>query len=457
MKKILTIALALCLIFAMVACGGGGGSSNAPASNAPASNAPASNAPASNAPSGGGSSEPASNDSGLPVPAKIGYFDRDFDYTQYPTYKVGFISMMNDNLTLEQDTCYAEWAKKFNINYTPLYAVTSSSMDDFLSTLQTYCDQGFDALLLAPDSTAYNRVVEVCAENDIWWFSHLSAARDYTGNERLMAPMSGYDQRVMGQDAAYKLLEWKEEAFPDVAWDDVAYICCTWSIAPEVHLRSYEQERIWSENNPAFGDWSEQMTENPKNFFIADAASGNSDQATIQNLVTQIVSSNAPFKVYLISGCIDFWAIGAANAIENLGLNDISCVVSAGGSNMREYCDAGIVNAWRYAYYGPSATFTEFPMAALWAYCAGLATPETIWPEWVDPNDKGDVKDENGNVTEEHNFAKMDISSYWMSHDNYQELVEWADLYLFGDGDGLYDYPKVTDISLYNPYGTPRN
>ena len=447
MKKILTIALALCLIFAMVACGGGGGSSNTPASNAPASNSP----------SGGGSSAaPAeSSDNGAAVPSKIGYFDRDFDYTQYPKYKVGFISLLNDNLTLEQDTCYQEWAKKFNINYTPLFAVTSQSMDDFLSTLQTYCDQGYEALLLQPSATAYNRVVEVCEENQIWWFSHLSAARDYASSERLMAPMSGYDQRIMGQDAAYKLLEWKEETYPDVAWDDVAYICCTWSIAPEVHLRSYEQERIWSENNPAFGEWSEQMTVNPKNFFLCDAASGNSDQATIQNLVTQTISANPNYKVYLCSGCIDYWAIGAANAIENLGLNDISCVVSAGGSNMREYLDAGIHNAWRFAYYGPSATFTEFPMAALWAYCAGLATPETIWPEWVDPNDKGDVKDENGNVKEEHNFAKMSLTSYWMSADNYQDLVEWADYYLFGDGDGLYDYPKVNDITLFDPYGTP--
>lgn len=390
------------------------------------------------------------NDTGPAVP---GYFDAEYDYASGESYKVGYLSMQNDFLTMEFDTAFGMWAPRLNIDYTNLWCPVSGSIDEFLSGITTYADQGYDGLLLTPDSTVYNRVIEVCEENEMPFFPVLGQARDYTGDGRLLAPGSGYDASDLGKAGFEQLIKWKEETYPETKWDKVGFISITWSIAPEVHQRTNIHEQMWAEMFPEFGTYDEQMSVNPKHFFIADAASGNADQTTCQNLVTQIISSNSEYEVWLIAAAVDYYAMGANAAIENLGIVDSSCVIAIGGGALREQFDNGIENAWRYAYCGPAGPFTEVPINALYAFMAGYATQETIYSEWVDPNDKGDIFDENGKLVEEHNYAKVLLKSTWIDIDNYKEYHEWSDYYSFGEGDGLFNYDvTVTDRDLYSAY-----
>ena len=86
----------------------------------------------------------------------------------------------------------------------------------------------------------------------------------------------------------------------------------------------------------------------------------------------------------------------------------------------------------------------------LWAFMSGQATPDTIYPEWVDVNDKGDVIDENGNVVEEHFIPKVLLPVQVITKDNYKQYLEWSDLYAYGPGEkGDYDYEPVTDINMF--------
>lgn len=446
MKKYLAILLALCLVFSLVACGADkGDTAKTDTKTETKTEEKKSDAPKA-------ADDGAAEDTGLPQPARLGYFDVNFDYNTHPTYKVGFISTMNDFLTLEFDASYAVWASRMNINYTNLYC-TGSNFDDFLSTVQTYCDQGYDGLLLTPDSTAYARIVEVCDDNEMPFFACLGAARDYTGDGRLYRPSSGYEAHDIGAANYKQLVQWKEENYPDVDWNDVGYIVMTWSIAPEIQVRSNVQEEMWAADHPEFGEYNELLNENPKNFWQADSASGNADTQTCQNLTTQICSANPQIKVWLISGCVDTYAMGCDAAIQNLGLVDQTCITCTGGAALREQWDNGVQSAWRYAYSGAVGIFTEIPMNCLWAYMAGFATPDTIYPEWVDMKDKGDKFDKDGNLVEEHFYAKVLLASEFVGFDDYQNYLEWGDLYQFGEGvEGTYHYEPVHDLDAYYPY-----
>jgi hypothetical protein len=56
----------------------------------------------------------------------------------------------------------------------------------------------------------------------------------------------------------------------------------------------------------------------------------------------------------------------------------------------------------------------------------GEATPETIWPDWNDPNDDSD-------------YAKLLLNSFAIYKDNYTEYLEFVDSYT-GLNTFNYDY-----------------
>jgi hypothetical protein len=79
-----------------------------------------------------------------------------------------------------------------NINYTGMWAPAANSADEYLSGIQTYVDQGYDGLLLDPDSALYPRIVEIMADNpDVKWMSCMGQARQLFGRQRLYGPERG--------------------------------------------------------------------------------------------------------------------------------------------------------------------------------------------------------------------------------------------------------------------------
>jgi hypothetical protein len=82
---------------------------------------------------------------------------------------------------------------------------------------------------------------------------------------------------------------------------------------------------------------------------------------------------------------------------------------------------------------------------------SGQATAETLWPDWINKHDKGDIVDASGKVVEEHNYASLRVPGQWIDKDNYKSYLEWTDLYTYGpDSDGDYKYDKVTDLNLFS-------
>ncbi|MDR2665011.1 MAG: hypothetical protein LBC21_01890 [Oscillospiraceae bacterium] len=451
MKRILAISLAFLMALSFAACKGDGeqdtSSGGSPSTGAESpSQSGGGQEPAPPADEGTDSA-PAGADSGY---TDIGFFDPNYDYSQHKTFKVAYISNSNDFLTLEFDAAYKDWAPRMNINYTGLWA-SSAGNDEYLSGLQLYCEQDYDGLLLQPDLSIYSRIVEILDEANMPWISGIGQARTDNGAGALLHPSVGFSDLDVGYKLMQYCLDWKDANYPDVPWDNVGVIAIDMGVSVEIMRRTFGTEMKWVEKHPEMGEANESRETNPKNFWICDTAMGTFDQVTAQNMTTQVVTANPSIEVWLVPAAVDFYAMGAAQALENIGLADKSVIVCNGGSQLPLQLDSGKETAWRSALFTPQTMYSEPMIAQLWAYMAGLATPETIYPEWIKWDDKGDIFDDAGNLVEEHNYSQVLIPSFWIDKDNYKSYLEWTDLYGYGPGvEGHYSYEPVTDLSLYS-------
>ena len=456
MKKILALILALCmLVVVLAACGGD--STDTPAS--------------------GGTEPPA-----IGWPKTAGLYDADYDYSQHKTFRVAYLLTHASPMFENNHRQFVNWAPRLNIDYTGMWAPTvPNSADEYLTGLETYLSQGYDGIITDIDPVLAPRVRELCAEYGVPWIQMVAQGRDYSepymmGSEAVVGPLQnlnvGFNSINVGQDLLEKCVEWKNEAHPDVSWDEVGVIAVSYSIVPTLNERMLGAKMKWCELFPQFGTYSPSATDFPKNFWYADGAVGGMDAQTSQNLVTQIVSNEPQIKVWLIPCAFDDYAMGAANAAHNLGINDITCVVSNGGVQMAAQYDAGVDGAWRFSQASNGGIYVNFIMNALWAQMAGQATSEELYPEWVSLWDKGDYFEYTGAtdpvfghpivafgadgkpVTKQvHNFASVLLPNFWIGKDNYQQFFAWSDFYSYGADTSLYmypQYPAVTDINLFS-------
>ncbi|MDR1589735.1 MAG: hypothetical protein LBS51_06025 [Oscillospiraceae bacterium] len=452
MKRILAVTLAVimaALLFAACQDGGQSSPSGSPSSGGESPSPSASGGGQEPAPPAGGGEDntPAAGGSGY---AEIGFFDPNYDYSQHKTFKVAYVSNSNDFLTLEFDAAYKDWAPRMNINYTGLWASTSGNNDEYLSGLQLHCEQDYDGLLLQPDLSIYSRIVEILDDAGMPWISGIGQARADNGAGALLHPSVGFSDLDVGYKLMQYCLDWKDANYPDVSWDKVGVIAIDMGVSVEIMRRTFGTELKWVEKHPEMGEANESREINPKNYWICDTAMGTFDQVTAQNMTTQVVTGNPGIEVWLVPAAVDFYAMGAAQALENLGLAEKSEIVCNGGSQLPLQLDSGKETAWRSALFTPQTMYSEPMIAQLWAFMAGLATAETIYPEWIKWDDKGDVFDDAGNLVEEHNYAQVLIPSFWIDKDNYKSYLEWTDLYGYGsEVEGHYSYEPVTDLSLY--------
>ncbi|MDR0861372.1 MAG: substrate-binding domain-containing protein [Oscillospiraceae bacterium] len=461
MKRILAMMLVIIMALALFACGGTGGDTGS-------------------GDSGGGNNGPAvaseaPKDDTKEWPEAAGFFDATYDYSKAKKFKVGYLVSASSFLYDEFDKAFVDWAARMNINYTGMWAPAAASVDEYMSGIETFVDQGYDGFLLDADVTLYPQVSALCDSLGIPWISCMGQAREAEqymfGNQRiagrLLSPNAGFNNTQFGVDMVDKLVEWKEEAWPDVPWEKVGVISIDFSFSPQLHERTDGAEIRWAEIS-GLGEYNPDSTINPPNFFIADTISGTLDQVTAQNLVVQILSNPGDVEIWLVAGAIDDFAMGAANAAENLGITDKVCSVCIGGSSLPPQWDVGTFTSWRYAEFTAQSVYAEPLIAALWSMMAGQATREELWPEWVKIWDKGDVyqlTDElfppfnlpgvklEGGVpvtSETHSYATLLLPTQWLDKDTYQVYLEWTDLYAYGDGaEGHYKYDKVSDLDLF--------
>jgi ABC-type sugar transport system substrate-binding protein len=426
-------------------------------------------------------------------PDEPGFFDPTYDYSvkgaefakDGEKLQIGYIVSAANFLYDEFDRAFRSWASRMNIEYTGMYVPTGASIDEILSTIETYAAQGYDGVLLDVDSNSYLTVSEKCDSVGLPWISCMSQPRnagatyaygDTFVNGELLGSSAGFDNYQVGRWMIDKLESWRLENYPDVPLDRVKVIATDFSLAAPLHERVLGAEMAWADIHPEFGAYNPSNQSNPSNFIITDLAG--IDQASAQTGVTQMLTEHASTTdVWLIYGLFDDLAIGSANAIEAQGFDDNACVVTFGGSSLIEQWDSGIESSARYAMFTAQTIMAEPLINALWAYITEWKTPETIWPDWTVVWDKGDVfelsaeddlnplyqarkvvagPDGKPVVLKESNYAYLRLLPEWIDVTNYKLYTEWTDLYAYGpDASGLYGYEPVTDLDMYESRATP--
>jgi len=426
MKKNLATILAVLMLITLFACGNNGSSdatttptaASTPTPETAATEEPASATTGKAAPTPGAENQstPATPDSTQEGTApsgdyldEIGFYNPDFDYDSGTRYKVQYMSQTTGILYETNNNIYKQWAKQMNMEYGDMWN-SNGDMELFINNISTFAAQGVNGFLFDPDITYYSRIAEVCDELGVAWMPCMGDPRDMTQDAMpLLHPYTGFDHYQLGEQQAEKLLDYKNSEWPDVPLDEVGFIALDFSAAPPIHNRVLGAKAVWEANGG-----------NSDNFMVADTVTGNMDMDTAYQQVNALVSTNSQFTHWLVCGEADDLASGAASAIENLGLDNVSCIVCVGGPGLYAQWDAGIQNSWKFVLATGEQLFGEPTMGALYAFMAGLATPDTIWPSWLDINDHGG---------EGHSYAKLLLPTFWCTFDNYQAYLEWSDTY----------------------------
>lgn len=426
MKKVLAIILALVLVFTLVACTTDTKSDpDTQSSNSGTTDADVSNSVAP--PEGDASSPyPNANEDGTINLDTIAHFDRNYDYTQNEVIKVAYLAQDGGPLYQQSADAYEHWAPLYNMEWAGFIS-TNGDADLYMTSLQNLLDQGVTAFILDPDNTIFPAVVDLLSDYpDVEWMSQMSAPRDGTDGDgvpiggNMVHPYVGFDNYDAGKQVTKGLIEWKEETYPDVPWEDIAFLSFDFSLSPPLHDRVIASEDLWLETTGSLD-----------NFFTADTASTGINLQGGLDAAGPIISTNTDYKYWLVNGLLDDFAMAAASILDQQGLTENSCVITFGGSALQMQWDEGQQDSFRYALFTAQNLYAEPIIGAVYAYLHGWATPNTIWPSWIKWDDHG---------LGENTYPQLRLPTVWLEYETYKNYLEWTDMYTFADA-----YPYSQD------------
>jgi serine/threonine protein kinase len=348
---------------------------------------------------------------------EVGFYDPNYNYSANPRYKVAYIGSLSF-IYNTFDAAFACWATLSNVDYTG----SCPDNDVFIDQIIVFAEQGYDGALIDADMFLYPRIAEICAEINLPWMSVTTQPvkwnDDYVSGE-MLHPYIGFDQRAIGTETAKKLVEYKNYVWPDATPQNTALLCLDFGIAFALHERALGAAEYWtSQGYPEGG------------VIIADPENINLSAA--YTLTAQTVSGHSEYKYWLVCAVLDDFALGAAQAFDDSGLTDNACVASVLSDGITLYAqwDSGVQSAWRFAYTIPYTIYSEPIFFALYSFMSGQATPDTIWPSWVNYGDP-----QYGTT-----YAQLLLPTYCMEYDSYKKVLAWSDIY---SGANIYYYDKT--------------
>lgn len=448
MKKILALVLVLVFAIGLCACGETGAGTTAPAANSGSSSTPASGS------TGGQQSEaakeilaaekdtekkfPNQNEDGTVNLDKVAHFDTDFDYAANAKHeKLAYLAAAGTVLYQLSADAYEHWCPLFNLEWAGFVSSNGDS-DMYLTNLQTYIDQGVKGFILDPDSTIFPSVLSILEQHpDVFWMSQMSPPRDGAVGDgipvggNLINNYVGFDNVESGRVVTRRLVEWKNEVYPDVPWDEVGFLMLDYSLSPPLHDRYTGSLEVFLE---AGGKES--------NFFDADCVSTGMTMQGGLDAAGPIVSSHPEITYWLCNGLYDDLAQAAASIFDQQGLTDTSAVCVFGGSALIQQWDAGQEDSFRFAVYTAQTLYAEPIIGAVVAFLNGWATPDSIWPSWVKQSDKG---------IDGHTYSQLLLPTVPIEHDNYKQYLEWTDLYTHANA-WPYDNEVTVNFDDFSPF-----
>ena len=422
MKKTIALLLALLFVLALFACG--------KADTKPADTTPSDkqdSAPADNKDDDKKDSDaaPAGDEYGSDqtLASGFGLFRDDFDYSSMKKFKVvGMFQQMNA-MYQALDEYFNVWGKKTNCDYSTFDAGNDS--DAFINTIETYAGQGVDGVIITPDSSVMPRVVEVldeCGMNYMPGFSPaVNNANEYTH------PFVGTDNYAIGETLGGWLADYAKSI--GATTEDSGLVWVDWSTSNEVHLRGIGLYEAW---DAKLGNAKEVF------HYVDGVSEGSMGEEAGYNLISTLVVANPNVKHWFIGTTAENMTFGCVRALEDYKLDEGSAVVNNGVDSVVKQWDTETYTCFRAGNAIPVATRTNAYWNALYAFMAGWATPESIWPDCT---------------PEGETYAYVVLNPNMVTPEDYQNFLAWGDALIGYDKYGYkWDGTEYEAYSILDHY-----
>lgn len=372
MKKILAVALALIMLFALLA----GCNKDTPANDSPGSAAPGQSG-AQNDPAPASSAPPAQspvNTEDAPRASEqdrgagsVGFYTDDTDWFGRPAYKFAYISnnwFFIHELVAEN---FERWGKLMNYEFT----VTNSGgdMTAFFAAVETYANMGYDGLLLDPDPVFTYRTLEVMEELGIPYLPVIVPMRDPDTRDWL-APGVDLD----GYNMVSVMTQWfcdnYRTKWPNVEPEEIGYLFMLTTTNLNFVINMTGGKDTWARNYPDLTD----------HFFEGDMLGYDANAQGAFEYSSTFVTSHPEIKYWFISAAFEDLTQGAVRMAEDLNIEDNVIVLSNGTSWLVQEWENGYEgDVWLGGTWYAYALFAEAYAAGLIALIEGRATFETLW------------------------------------------------------------------------------
>lgn len=388
MKKILALILALTMLFALTACGGGGDDKDA--SSPAASPAASPDAPADK-PVDDKADAPADEPA---VEGTIGWGTDPVDHFERDPYRIVYMVNFYLPVNVGISNMFELWSEYLNVEYQ--VQDCQQNNENYLNYLETFAAQDIDGFILDFDPYVTDRIFELCTELELTWIPAINPVKDEAGNYLVPAVcINAYD---MGVAQADFLAENYTKYWGDIDPSKIVMFGFDNTPVPDLHNRCVGSIERFEELFPGNKTLTFDMAGR-----AMSAEEGNDTLAAI-------ITANPDCEYWFITSPAECFGLGATRCIESLLMEDRALVTCCDGAAVMEEWDGGYDgDVWVAAVHQAEVLYAEPIICGLIAMLDGRATAETLWPEHRD---------------EGQNYSAVVLTPNVITRDNYVEFRE---------------------------------
>jgi len=397
MKKVIATFIVLSLVFSLAACAGGSGSSASPSAAVEAK--PTASSGAEESPSDAGASDikglayemydptegvfasdiskKIADDRGV---STVGWYTDDVDWFGRDAYKVCYLHQQAYVITEQLLSSLKSWGSRVNLDVSDY--CSNNDNDAMVSAIESYSTQGYDGLIIEPDPQIGERIIELCKELEMPWFTALNPISNKEGQR--IYPGVSLNNDYCGRSQIQWLIDnyatyWGN----DVDMKKVGVICLTLNVNSNFKEINEGARNCWLENFPDLGD----------NYFTGDTVAETPPVSAEAgyNVAGAIMAANSQFDRWFIVTVLEDYGQGAKRVAESMHIDD-KVLICTNGANIaipawKDGSEDG--KCWVAALHYGMDIFTECMACGLIALIEGRATPETLYSEWILPGTTG--------------------------------------------------------------------
>ena len=358
MKKVLSILLALLMVFTLFAC-----NTTEDADTDEDTSSEASSETSDEADSESTDAEMTD----ITVNAdEIGYFESGVDPQSRDTYEI--VHMYPYTLLLYEymTECFEHFGERLNCNITP--STSEFDMDVFIQNIEIFASQGnTDGFIVVIHADAAERIVEVLDESGIPYVGWCNSYRDENGSE--LVPSVGLEQYPASATTVQWLADNYQTYWGDIDTTKIALLNGNASSNTDLDTRAVAAEETFNELFPEnAGVYDLDM--------VADFT-----QEGAYNEAAAILSAHPDVEYWFSTNCIEQYSQGVARAVESLQIEDKVLITDVGSDVLCSEWESGYDGSWvaclaisNYLYAAPA-------ICGLVALIDGTATWDTLWTD----------------------------------------------------------------------------